>query len=138
MEYDPKKIAKEASDANWQEFFNAITADHNVPVLFCSAGTRKAIDNSMVFKAKQTKGSAWEEGQLYSIPFAKLATSYNPEECTIWMSEVARMCGDLDINVFISFILKLADNIKQGNLINIPSTGDDEANKSKSSPNDIV
>lgn len=135
MEYDPQKIAKEAADANWADFFDAITTDPNVPVLFCSAGARKAIDNAMVFKAKNVKHDTLEEGQLYSIPFSKLATNYSPEECTIWMSEVARMCGDLDINVFISFILKLAENIKQGNLINIPSE-DDKVNKPE--PPDIA
>ena len=121
MEYDPKQIAKEAADANWDDFFKSITSDPNVPVLFCAAGTRKVIDNSMVFKAKQRKeGITYEEGSLYSIPFALLAAEHKPEECTIWMSEIARMCGDLDINVFMQLILKIADNIKNGNLINIP------------------
>jgi hypothetical protein len=114
MDYDPEKNAEEANRANWEAFSAELEENDQIPVLFSPAGTRKIIDNSAVFRVYEVYDKEmFKEGYLYQAPFRELAMAASPDDCQIWASEVVRMCGDLDTEVFFKLICRIADNYRQ-------------------------
>jgi hypothetical protein len=114
MTYDPNENAKEALNANWEEFLTELDKNDDLPILFCPAGSRKVIDNTAVFRVESVEDPAmFVEGNIYQLPFKDLALAASPDKCEVWAAEVVRMCGDLDAEVFFKLILRIADNIRQ-------------------------